>query len=127
MVTTLAGSPAGPIEPVPLKKRQLHRYWRLINGEWIQTHPLPADPVNRASYLAKGFRLNPPGEDPAEIQAAVEKKGLMDEITRLKKEKEDLLNGSPLQEDTEKEALYSEIAELRKEREEMKKAVKTAA
>ena len=86
-MVVLGQTPAGIIEPVPnLKKRQTHRYWRQINGEWVQTHPLPSDAVNKDLYLSKGFRLYPPGEDPIEKEREV----LYAEIAELRKEREDL-------------------------------------
>lgn len=87
----LAKSPAGNIEQVPnLKRRKLAVYWRphidsAGNKTWIQTLALPADALSKEAYLAKGFRLTPPG-------SAEESKPTENE-----------------------EALYAEIAQLRAE------------
>ena len=70
----LAQSRAGDIVKIPLKKRERSIYWRPnFDGEdeiigWRQTSLLPSDVLSRAQYLAKGFRLTPPGDDevPAE-------------------------------------------------------------
>ena len=85
----LAQSPAGPIEQVPnLKKRQRALYWRpmTVKGEtqWIQTLPLPADPISRDIYFAKGFRLSPPPEGEAPQMVDTEKEALLAENARLK-------------------------------------------
>ena len=40
--------------------RMRTRYWRQMDGEWVQTQLLPADPLSVALYFSKGFRAKPP-------------------------------------------------------------------
>ena len=49
---------------VNINKSRLRKvFWRTDgDGKWVQTLPLPADPIEEAKYLAKGFRLSPPGK-----------------------------------------------------------------
>jgi len=71
----LAQTQAGNIVTVPdMKRRQRAIYWRPNYGDdgeivgWRPTMLLPSDPLSQIQYLAKGFRLTPPGDDevPAE-------------------------------------------------------------
>lgn len=90
----LAQSPAGPIEPVKdLKSRVTCKYWRpLVQKDgsiiWQETLPLPSDPINQANYLAKGFRLSPPGESDERTVSdlSLAKDALLEENARLKEE-----------------------------------------
>ena len=84
-------TPVGPIEKVELKTRQQSIYWRPVKDEqgnvidWIETLLLPSDPVNRDSYLNKGFRLHRPstGGDVTPEELDQEKQALIAEIARL--------------------------------------------
>jgi len=95
-MATIGQSPVGAIEELANPKRRYQViYWRPhINPdgvmEWVQTMPLPADPVNRNIYFSKGFRLNPPSIDESTIQVAPdeEKDALLSEVARLKAELE---------------------------------------
>lgn len=85
------------MEPLPNpKRRALMRYWRLIGGEWMQTHLLPSDPVNRDRYLRRGFRLTKPSPDAEATLVVV---------------------------DVEKETMSAELAQLRAENEKLKAAI----
>lgn len=48
------------------KRRMRAIYWRPIKNrvgevvDWVQTKPLPADPMSIQQYLRKGFRAKPP-------------------------------------------------------------------
>ena len=85
----LANSPAGVIEPVEnLKRRKLAVYWRPHtnpDGEtvWMETRPLPVDPVSKEIYLSKGFRLTKPSETPELEPVNTEKEALAAEVARL--------------------------------------------
>lgn len=56
------GQDAGDVK---LKRRQRDYYWRPmeVDGKdvWVRTELLPSDPVCKAGYLARGFRMHPPG------------------------------------------------------------------
>lgn len=40
--------------------RMRAKYWRNIDGEWVQTGDLPADPMSISHYFSKGFKGKPP-------------------------------------------------------------------
>ena len=83
-----AQSPAGPIEPVAnLKRRQRDLYWRPIqNSEgtvvWAKTLLLPSDAQSKENYMAKGFRLSPPGVGTVPTSPNSDTEALLAEIKR---------------------------------------------
>lgn len=86
-------TPAGAIESVPLKRRQVSKYWRPAiddSGnitEWMETHNLPCDAVNKEKYLAKGFRLTHPSEDNSqEVEKDAKMLALEAEVAKLKEQ-----------------------------------------
>ena len=88
----LAQTQAGNIVTVPdMKRRQRAIYWRPNYGDdgeivgWRPTMLLPSDPLSQIQYLAKGFRLTPPGDD--EVPASFEEQeNLTTENTTLREQ-----------------------------------------
>ncbi len=98
--------PISDITPIQGKRRERAPYYRQIpskNGEmvWVQTSPLPSDPLGKQQYLAKGFRLAPPegtefatiNVDQGKLEKSLDDKtqiinDLLDEVAKLKTELE---------------------------------------
>ncbi len=56
-------------------------YWRQdAQGDWVQTNPLPADPMSINLYFAKGFR----GKPPVKKESVVEQESLVEAVSEVK-------------------------------------------
>jgi len=55
------------------KSRMRAVFWRQdTNGDWIETTPLPADPISINHYLLKGFKAKKPEEVPPTVEEEVQ-------------------------------------------------------
>ena len=94
------------VAPANMQRRQRSCYWRPVfdknhnpvldtDGKqvWTQTQLLPSDMIGREQYLAKGFRLIHPNDDP-EVQAQDRMKAENESLKARLAEAEDKLSHS---------------------------------